>query len=267
MNTSSASVPGVARGFKRLRGLVAGVGAALLAACGAGGGSSMGGSPTVTPQSCTGSCGGALVTLTDAAGDFDSYIVKIVSLQLTRADGTFVETLPVTTQVDFTQLVNLSEIISAAQIPAGKYVSAKLTLDYAGATIVVDNGAAGVTIAAGNILNGATANAATNTAALPLAAPNPTQVTLTLQLANDAALIVTPGTIAHLALDFNLAASPPPLPPLAGAGVAGQAAGGGRRSPASPQRGGAPCGGACGGMWGHVCVVCVVCVVCDVCVC
>jgi hypothetical protein len=116
------------------------IGAGLLSACGSGGGSSMS-SPasttTVSGQSCS-NCGGALVTLTDAPGDFVSYIVNLDSLQLTNANGTTVQIVPNTTQVDFAQLVNLSEVVSAAEIPAGKYVSASMTLDYAGATIVVD---------------------------------------------------------------------------------------------------------------------------------
>ncbi|MGA2364726.1 MAG: DUF4382 domain-containing protein [Steroidobacteraceae bacterium] len=183
---------------------------ATLAACGSGGsGGSMGdaglagtnSSPGSGPsaQSCSSSCGGAMISLSDAAGDFDSYIVNVVSLQLTRSDGTVVQTLPVTTQVNFAQLVNLSEIVSTAQIPAGRYVSASLTLDFSGATIVVDNGTTGVTIAAGNIIDGATS--------LPLAAPNSTQMTLTLSFAADNQLVVTPNSVANLALDFNLLAS------------------------------------------------------------
>jgi hypothetical protein len=140
-----------------------------------------------------------MITLTDAPGDFISYIVNVVSLQLTRSDGTVVQTVPVTTQVDFAQLVNLSEIVSAAQIPAGRYVSASITLDYSAATIVVDNGTTGVTIAPADIINGATS--------MPLMAPNPTQVTLTLSLDASNQLLVTPNTVANLALDFNLAAS------------------------------------------------------------
>ena len=175
-------------------------GATALAACGSGGGAAgttAGG--MATPAACTANCGGALVTLTDAPGDFLSYIVKIVSLQLTRADGTVVQTVPATTTVDFSQLVNLSEIVSATQIPAGDYVSASITLEYSGATIVVDSGAGGVTIAAGNIIDGVTSK--------PLAAPNPTQMTLSLTLPSSSPFVVAPGTIANLALDFNLAAS------------------------------------------------------------
>jgi hypothetical protein len=182
--------------------------AALLAACSGGGsGGSMPASgssstaastPTSTASSCS-NCGTALVTLTDAPGDFVSYIVNVVSLKLTSTDGAVVETIPATTQVDFAQLVNLSELISAQQIPAGRYVSAALTLDYSNATIVVNDGSAGVTIAAGDIINGA--------ASQPLAAPNPTQVTLTLSLPANEPLTITPNAVTSLALDFNLAAS------------------------------------------------------------
>jgi hypothetical protein len=172
-----------------------------LAACGGSGGGmstmSSSGPAQSTAQACS-NCGMAVVSMTDAPGDFISYMVNVVSLKLTRADGTVVETVPVTTQVDFAQLVNLSEIISADQIPAGDYVSAAMTLDFASATIVVDNGTTGVTIAAGSVINGATS--------MPLAAPNPTQMTLTLDLSRNN-FVVTERAIANLALDFNLAAS------------------------------------------------------------
>ncbi len=172
-----------------------------LAACGGSGGGMSTMSPSSpaqsTPQACS-NCGMAVVSMTDAPGDFISYMVNVVSLQLTRADGTVVETVPVTTQVDFAQLVNLSEIISADQIPAGDYVSAAMTLDFASATIVVDNGTTGVTIAAGSVIDGATSK--------PLAAPNSTQMTLTLDLSRNH-FVVTGHAIANLALDFNLAAS------------------------------------------------------------
>jgi hypothetical protein len=172
-----------------------------LAACGGSGGgmSSMSSSgPAQSTSPACSNCGMAMVSMTDAPGDFISYMVNVVSLQLKRADGTLVETVPVTTQVDFAQLVNLSEILSAEQIPAGNYVSASLTIDFSGATIVVDNGTTGVTIAAGSVINGATS--------MPLAAPNPTQMTLTLDLSHNN-FVVTEHAIANLALDFNLAAS------------------------------------------------------------
>ena len=42
----------------------------------------------------TASTGQAMVSLTDAAGDFLTYAVDVQSLTLTRRDGTVVETLP-----------------------------------------------------------------------------------------------------------------------------------------------------------------------------
>ena len=167
----------------------------MLAACGGGGGSMSSSNMTPPPSS---SNGVAMVTLTDMPGDFLSYMVNVVSLTLTRADGTTVETVPATTSVDFAQLVNLSEVISAQQVPDGSYATVTMTLDYNGAAIVVDNGASGLTVPAANLINGAT-NA-------PLVAPN-SQLTVTLQLPSAAPLVVTHGTVANLALDFNLAAS------------------------------------------------------------
>lgn len=74
------------------------------------------------PAGCTAStCGAAVMTITDAAGVFLAYKVNLVSLQVKLADGTLVETLPATTAVDFVQLINLSEIISARQISSGEY--------------------------------------------------------------------------------------------------------------------------------------------------
>ena len=56
-----------------------------LAACGGGGGGSSGGTMS-GPQGCSAStCGNAMVTLTDAPGDFASYTVGVTSIQLTKA--------------------------------------------------------------------------------------------------------------------------------------------------------------------------------------
>lgn len=176
--------------------LVAGIGSVLtLSAC-SGGGGSMNGS--ASPAMMGGNTGMAMVTLTDAPGDLTSYMVNVVSLKLTRADGTAVETVPNTTSVDFAQLLNLSEVISARQVPAGVYTGVSMTLDYGGANIVIDNGAGGLTVPAANIINGVTM--------APLVAPN-SQMTLALQLPSGQPLLITNGTISHLALDFNLSAS------------------------------------------------------------
>src|SRR6185437_14394160 len=115
----------------------------LLAACGGmgyGGSSSPAGPPPSGASCNSTNCGAAMITMTDAKGDFLSYIVSLTSLQLQTASGTTVETIPATTKVDFAQLVDLSEVLSAGQIPAAEYVSAKLTIDYSKAQITADDG-------------------------------------------------------------------------------------------------------------------------------
>ncbi|MBV8804245.1 MAG: hypothetical protein JO042_04345 [Sinobacteraceae bacterium] len=130
--------------------------------------------------------------MTDAKGDFLSYTVNLTSLQLQTASGASVETMPVATKVDFTQLVNLTEVISAGQIPAAEYVSATLTLDYNGATITADDGT-GAAVA----LKPVDANGAALTGT----------VTVSVMLDNANHLLITPGRTSRLAFDFNLAAS------------------------------------------------------------
>jgi hypothetical protein len=152
-----------------------------------------------TPTGGSANRGTALITVTDAPGDFITYLVEVDSLKLTRTDGLVVEALPAPARVDFAGLTNLSEIIGAERIAPGRYVSAAITLDYNDATIVVDSGSAGVTIMPGHIIDGATGK--------PLAAPNPTRVTLQLALDRDHPLIIRPQGVSDLALDFNLATS------------------------------------------------------------
>ncbi len=172
-----------------------------LVACG--GSSSV---PVISQQGCSASsCGNALLTLTDAAGDFASYAVDVASLKLTKADGTSVETLPTKTRVDFTQLVNVTEFIASAAIPQGDYVSATMTLDYANAAIFVYTDANNTqTAQVAKVLD-----TGGNTIYLLSATPpvTPSTVTVTVQLDNKNHLVINPGKLARLALDFNVAAS------------------------------------------------------------
>lgn len=170
----------------RLLALTATLAAAMLAACGGGSNDGM----TATPPSSD--MGAAMVTLQDAAGDFQSYTVDVVSIKLTKASGAAVETVPATTRVDFEQLVDLSELISAGQIPAGEYVGATITLDYSNASIVAEDAAGGSQTlmpvdASGNPITGT--------------------IDLSVQLDNRHHLLITKGRTARLAFDFNLAAS------------------------------------------------------------
>ncbi len=167
----------------RLLALAATVTTALLAACG--------GSGAGSSQMQDGT-GAAVISMQDAAGDFQSYTVDVVSLKLTKASGAAVETLPATARVDFAQLVDLSELISAGQIPSGDYVGATITLDYSNASITAEDANGG------------------SEALAPLDADgNPLAGTLdlTVQLDNRHHLVITPGRTARLAFDFNLAAS------------------------------------------------------------
>jgi hypothetical protein len=144
----------------------------------------------VTPAGCD-DCGTAVLSMTDAAGDFLSYEIDVTSIELTRADGSRVQTLPATTRVDFAQLVDMSEVISVGQIPAGAYVSATLNVNYSNADIVVDDGTG-----AGVSVNPVTAN---NQPAGAMA--------LTVQLERNHPFIVNRGLLTHLAFDFDLLAS------------------------------------------------------------
>ena len=162
----------------------------ILSACG---GSSTGSTNSnLVPLSCTGTnCGGAQLSLTDAQGDFLTYTVDVVSLKLNRIDGTTVETIPMSTKVDFATLVNLSEVIGNGQVPAGNYSSASITLDYSNANIVVDDGSASGLAVSAIDSNG-----------------NPiTQITLNVQLDGSNRLVISHGRTSHLSLDFNLLAS------------------------------------------------------------
>ncbi len=163
-----------------------------LSACG-GGSSSMSPNPTgSSAQSCTSAtCGTAVLTLTDAAGDFLTYKIDLVSLQLKKSDGSLVETLPSTTTVDFAKLVNLGEILSARQIPSGDYASAQVTVDYTNASIMVDDGAGNPVAVSPLDSSGAAIG----------------RLQLDVQLDKQHPLAIKGGKSSRIAFDFNLLAS------------------------------------------------------------
>jgi len=144
-------------------------------------------------MSSGGDMGTVDIGITDAQGDFISYAVDVTSLTLTKADGTVVETLPQKTRIDFAQLVDLTEFITGATIPAGFYVSATMQLDYSHADIEVDKDGSGTAIKAGSIVDGQ---------GIPV-----TTMSMTVKLDNARLLPIAPGVPALFDLDFNLAAS------------------------------------------------------------
>jgi hypothetical protein len=177
----------------------------LLAACGDGssdmGSSNLAGATSATTgsssgtssaQSCGSSCGTVLATLTDAPGGFVSYVVSVDSLQLKQADGATVETVPVPTTVDFAQLVNLTELINAGQVPPGNYTSAVMTLDYSKAQITAQ-GASGSSVQLTPV--DGNGNPITGTV----------QVSVTLDTTRP--LVINAGSASRIAFDFNIAAS------------------------------------------------------------
>ena len=165
--------------------------ATLLVACGGGGSPGTAGNSGGV-GSCGADCGAALITLQDAAADFQSYTVDVVSLKLRKASGAVVETLPATARVDFAQLVSLAELISAGQIPSGDYVAATVTLDYGNASIAADDGTGGSVALTPVDTNG---NALTG------------RIELDVHLDNRSHLIITRARTSRLAFDFNLAVS------------------------------------------------------------
>lgn len=136
--------------------------------------------------------GEVFINLTDAPGDFLRYSVVVKSILLEKANGALVETLPLSTRVDFSQYVNLTEFVTAATIPSGKYVKATMSLDYNDADIIIEN-----EDSQGSPVNNITDNEGNALSTL----------SMSVSLLNRDSLIIAPGIPAHLSLDFDLKAS------------------------------------------------------------
>ena len=135
-------------------------------------------------------CGSVLVALTDADGDFLNYTVDITSLTLETANGRIVETLPRSTRINFTDYVELTELVAIAAIPPATYVAGTISIDYSDAEVFVEeNGASKATIV-------------TDADGNPLG-----QSDLKITLSNRDRLTVVRGRSALLQLDFDLEAS------------------------------------------------------------
>ncbi len=136
--------------------------------------------------------GEIIIGLTDAEGDFASYTVDVLSLTLTKANGAVVETLPLSTRVDFAQYTEMTEFLTAATVPNGVYIKASMVLDYSDADIWVEN-AAGDAMKVNNIVD-------TNGMALR-------ELDVAVNLEEHTRLVIAPGIPSHLTLDFDLKAS------------------------------------------------------------
>ncbi len=170
--------------------------ALLLAACGGGASTTTADNPG-TSASCDPNdpatideCGTVYVGLTDDDGDFLNYTVNVVSLTLETANGRVVETLPRSTRVNFTDYVELSELLAARVVPPATYVAGTITLDYTDAEIFVE--------ADGQAKQAVVKNTDGDTL---------TRTELRITLSNRDQLRVDRGRIAFLQLDFDLEAS------------------------------------------------------------
>lgn len=164
--------------------------AMLLTGCGGGGGSSSSapdGSGSAPPPEV----GELIVGLTDAEGDFITYEVDVTALELIRANGDVVQTLPLTTRVDFAELTEVTEFLTIATVPAGNYDSVVVRMDYANQNILVE-GAAGDAIAV----------QAVDTDGAPIE-----QIDMRLSLTTSDMIRIAPGRPAAFSLDFDLQAS------------------------------------------------------------
>jgi hypothetical protein len=172
--------------------------ALMLAACGGGGTAD---TTTIPPPVVTADCdpnnpdtysecGTVFIGMTDADGDFVNYTVDVLSLELETANGRIVETLPRMTRINFTDYVDMTELVTAASIPPATYVSGTIRIDYTNSEVFVEaNGEskqATVMDDLGNAL---------------------TQTELKIHLSNRDQLRITKGRAALLQLDFDLDAS------------------------------------------------------------
>lgn len=158
-----------------------------LAGCGGGGGTDVGPAPAPVPAPT----GMVDIAIRDADGDFLSYVVDVTSITLERANGDIVETLPLTARVDFASLIELSEFLTAATVPAGVYKRIAIDLDFSNAEIVVQD-------QRGEALPAIAVDGDGN----PLG-----RFEVRVELTDADAIHVVAGVAAHVTLDFDLAAS------------------------------------------------------------
>lgn len=132
------------------------------------------------------------VALTDAPGaGITAFIADVTSVTLRKASGVVVSVLPARTTVNFAELDQLSELVSAGQVPTGAYESLSLDLDFTGAN-------AAVTLASG-------ASTAAGTVVLKDEQGNPlTKLTVDVKLEDGRPVSVRSGAPSHVTLDFDL---------------------------------------------------------------
>ncbi len=134
--------------------------------------------------------GEVIIGLTDAEGDFMAYVVDVNAIKLTHVNGAEVEVLPQSSRIDFSQYVDMTEFVTAATIPSGRYKKATLTLDFTNADIQVE------------VAGEATPATVQDRDGNPI-----TVMDVSVTLDTNRPLIIAPGVPAHLTLDFDLDSS------------------------------------------------------------
>lgn len=164
----------------------------LLTACGgSSGGASLATGGSDTETSAGTETGKVQIVLTDAEEDFLTYKIDVVSITLTSVTGTEVDVLTTSTEVDFVQYQELSELFAIRSIPAGNYDSIQLELDYTNSEIVVQDEFGTPFLANPIDSDGA-----------PI-----TQLNVDLQFGDADTVFVSPARVANLTLDLDLSAS------------------------------------------------------------
>lgn len=135
-------------------------------------------------------CGTVLIGFTDDDGDFLNYLVTVSRLTLETANGRTVDVLPSATRVNFTDYVDLTELVTAATVPPATYVSGTISLNYVDAEVFVEAG------------DQSKEALVTDLDGIPLQ-----QVDLKIVLSNRDQLTVAKRRTALLQLDFDLEAS------------------------------------------------------------
>jgi len=169
--------------------------AILLTACSGSGSNATDPVPTAAvcnpaDPATTSECGTLLIGLTDADGDFLSYTLDVVSLILEKADGSIVETMPATTRIDFSQYVEVTELIASATLPPGRYVAGTIVLDYSDSEVFVESD------------GDAKQAIVVNSDGVPLG-----EVRLKILLSDRDSLVISSGQASLLTVDFDLDAS------------------------------------------------------------
>jgi hypothetical protein len=90
---------------------------------------------------CTNGSTVVTLTATPSSDPFITYRVGVASIQLITSSGKpSMMILPAETTVDFTKVIDWSEVLGAPIVPKGTYAGAEITLDYTTAQIIYDDG-------------------------------------------------------------------------------------------------------------------------------